>query len=98
MHFFFAEKFGACKCSLLFYYVFLCINQKKMATIDSTLESIMQLDFQSREMLLEILQKRQIEARRAKIAKTANQTLKEYHSGQLHASTADEVIKKLNSL
>jgi hypothetical protein len=71
---------------------------KKMATIDSTLESIMQLDFQSREMLLEILQKRQIEARRTKMAKTAHQTLKEYQSGQLQASTADEVIKKLNSL
>ncbi|MES2378272.1 MAG: hypothetical protein V4553_16900 [Bacteroidota bacterium] len=69
-----------------------------MATIDSTLESIMQLDFQSREMLLEIFQKRQIETRRTKMAKAANQTLKEYHSGQLEASTADEVIKKLNSL
>lgn len=40
-----------------------------MVTIDSTLEDIMQLDFDSREILLEILQKRQIEARRDEIAK-----------------------------
>ena len=47
-----------------------------MVTINSTLEDIMQLDFASREMLLEILQKRQIEARRDEMAKTAKQTLK----------------------
>ena len=69
-----------------------------MVTINSTLEDIMQLDFASREMLLEILQKRQIEARRAEMAKNAKQTLKEYHSGKATPLTADEAIKKLNSL
>lgn len=47
-----------------------------MVTIDSTLDDIMKLDFASREMLLEILQKRQIEARRNEIAKTAKRTLR----------------------
>ncbi len=69
-----------------------------MVTIDSTLEEIMQLDFNSREMLLEILQKRQIEARRNEIAKTAKQSLKEYRSGKLHPQTASEVIEKLDTL
>ena len=69
-----------------------------MVTIDSTLEDIMQLDYGSREMLLEILQKRQIEARRSEIAKTAKQTLKEYHSGAILPVAADEVVKKLNAL
>ncbi|RZA02884.1 MAG: hypothetical protein EOP47_05270 [Sphingobacteriaceae bacterium] len=69
-----------------------------MVTIDSTLEEIMQLDFASREMLLEILQKRQIEARRNEMAKSAKQSLKEYRSGKTSPLTADEVIKKLNSL
>ena len=71
---------------------------KIMVTLDSTLDSIMQLDFASREMLLEILQKRQVEARRDEIAKNAKKTMKEYHNGQLVPMTAKEVIDRLNSL
>ncbi|MDB5031397.1 hypothetical protein [Mucilaginibacter sp.] len=69
-----------------------------MVTIDSTLEEIMQLDFTSREMLLEILQKRQIEARRNEMAKSAKQSLKECHLGKTSPLTAHEAINKLNSL
>ena len=58
----------------------------------------MQLDYASREMLLEILQKRQIEARRDEVAKTAKHTLKEYHSGKIPPLTVEEVIKKLDTL
>jgi len=68
-----------------------------MVTIDSTLADIMQLDNESRQMLLEILQKRQIEARRDEIAKTAKQTIKEYQSGIIKPNSADEVIRKLNT-
>jgi hypothetical protein len=69
-----------------------------MVTIDSTLSDIMQLDYSSREMVLEILQKRQIEARRSEIAKNAKQSLKDYHSGKLIPLTAEDVIKELNSI
>jgi len=69
-----------------------------MVTINSTLEDIMQLDYASREMLLEILQKRQIEARRSEIAKAAKQTLKEYRSNNSLSRSAEEVIENLNSL
>jgi hypothetical protein len=69
-----------------------------MVTINSTLEDIMQLDYASGEMLLEILQKRQIESRRDEIAKAAKQTLKEYHSGKILPLSAEEVLKKLNTL
>ena len=69
-----------------------------MITINSTLEDIMKLDYASREMLLEILQKRQIEARRDEIAKTAKQTLKEYHSGKILPLSAAEAVKKLNAI
>jgi hypothetical protein len=69
-----------------------------MVTIDSTLKNIMQLDFTSREMLLEILQKRQIEERRNEMAKSAKQSLKNYHSGKTLPLTAEEAIEKLNSL
>jgi hypothetical protein len=69
-----------------------------MVTIGSTLEDIMQLDYASREMLLEILRKRQIEARRDEMAMAAKQSLKEYHSGKILPLTADEVIEKLNTI
>jgi hypothetical protein len=69
-----------------------------MVTIDSALENTMQLDYASREMLLEILQKRQIEARRNEIAKDAKQTLKEYQLGNMIPLAADELIKKLITL
>ena len=68
-----------------------------MATIDSILNYIMKLDFDSREMLLEILQKRQVEARREEIAKGARKSLQEYGSGKLQPLSAKEVIEKLNS-
>jgi hypothetical protein len=69
-----------------------------MVTIDSTLDAIMQLDYASREMVLEILKKRQIEARRDEIAKNAKKSLKEYRAGQTKPMTAKEVIDRLNSL
>jgi hypothetical protein len=58
----------------------------------------MKLDHTSRELLLEILQKRQIEARRSEIAKNAKKTLKEYRSGKIHPQSAEEINKELNLL
>lgn len=69
-----------------------------MVTIDSTLNDIMKLDFTSREILLEILQKRQIEERRSEIAKSAKQLLKDYRAGKTTPMTADELIEKLESI
>ena len=42
-----------------------------MITLNETLDSIMKLDSSSREILLEILQKRQIEERHKEIAQNA---------------------------
>lgn len=58
----------------------------------------MQMDFASRELLLEILQKRQAEARRNEIAKNAKKSLKDLRLGKLEAMTADDLIKKLELL
>ncbi|HWZ03826.1 MAG TPA: hypothetical protein VNX40_09460 [Mucilaginibacter sp.] len=69
-----------------------------MVTISSTLEDIMKLDYASREMLLEILQKRQIEVCKDGIARSAKISLKEYHSGKITPVTADEAIRKLEAL
>ena len=69
-----------------------------MVTLDSTLEDIMKLDFSTREMLLEILQKRQIEARRDEIAKNAKKTLKEYRAGEYKPLSVEEAIEELKAL
>ena len=69
-----------------------------MITIDAALDKIMQLDFQSREMLLEILQKRQIEGKRNKINDSALQTLKEYEECETKPMSASDVIESLEKL
>jgi len=69
-----------------------------MVTINSALEDIMQLDFTSREMILDILQKRQIEASRELIATHAKKSLKQYHSGNLKALSLEEALSHLNTL
>ena len=42
-----------------------------MNTINETLEKLMELDFDSRDMIIEITQKRQVEERRKEIAQNA---------------------------
>ncbi|MDB4923573.1 hypothetical protein [Mucilaginibacter sp.] len=69
-----------------------------MTTIDSVLDDIMRLDFESREILLEIFKKRQSEVKRDKIANNARRSLKDYRSGKLKSQTAEEIIEELNRL
>ena len=69
-----------------------------MSTIDSVLNDIMTLDFTSREILLDILTKRQIEARRAQIAKDAKVSLQDYENGKTPPIAADEAIEYLEKL
>lgn len=58
----------------------------------------MLMDFQTREMLIEILQKRQIESKRNSILKSAKASLKEYREGKIFPINAEEVTNRLNSL
>lgn len=69
-----------------------------MITLDETLDSIMKLDFSSREILLEILQKRQVEERRTEIEKNAKEAKVAFKSGKLKSATAKDAISILNSL
>ncbi|MEH6307789.1 hypothetical protein RYH73_19200 [Olivibacter sp. CPCC 100613] len=69
-----------------------------MATLNSTLEDIMKLDYTSREMILEILQKRQIESRRESMANNAKKSLKEYRSGKTQPMSLEETLNYLRSL
>lgn len=67
-----------------------------MITLDSMLDDIMRLDFDTREMLLEILKMRQIESRRDEIAENGKKALKEYRAGKAVPKSAEEVIAELN--
>jgi len=69
-----------------------------MVTLESTLNDFMKLDYNTREMLLEIMQKRQIEVRRKEIAKAAKHSLKDYREGKFKAETANELISRLSAL
>lgn len=67
-------------------------------TLDQALEAAMGLSFDQREMLLEIVRSRQIEARREEIAQDAEATLAEYRDGKLKPQSAEEVIRELRRL
>lgn len=68
-----------------------------MITIDQTLDTIVQMDFSSREMLIEILQKRQIEERRKEIVVNGKQAKEDFKSGKIVPANADDVIRTLNA-
>lgn len=74
------------------------MNFKDMVTINSTLDDIMKLDFTSREMLLEILEKRQVEARREQMAKDAKKSIRDYRKGHTKPLSFKEAIKRLETL
>ena len=69
-----------------------------MFTIDKVLDEIMQLDFSSREMLIDIVRKRQIEEKRAAIARNARKAKKEYKRGKLKPLSSTKLIKHLKAL
>ncbi|HEY5462295.1 MAG TPA: hypothetical protein VIJ95_03490 [Hanamia sp.] len=68
-----------------------------MITLEQSLDAIMQMDFSSREMLLEILQKRQIEERRKEIAHNGKGAKTDFKSGKIAPAKADDIIRTLNA-
>ncbi|MCY7408757.1 MAG: hypothetical protein LH473_00660 [Chitinophagales bacterium] len=67
-----------------------------MPTLNTVLDEVMKLDYESTETLLEIIRKRQIEKRRDEIARNARTAKKNFAKGKLKAMTADELIKELS--
>ncbi|MEI6815621.1 MAG: hypothetical protein WCL14_03345 [Bacteroidota bacterium] len=67
-----------------------------MVTIDKILDEITQLDMDSRDMLIEILNKRRIEESRNEIADNACKTKKDFDAGKIKIHSAKEAIQKLN--
>jgi hypothetical protein len=64
-------------------------------TLDQVIDTAMQLPPAQREMLVDILRSRQIEARREEIAAAARESIAEYRAGALQAQSADDVIAEL---
>jgi hypothetical protein len=66
-------------------------------TLDQAVDTAMQLPPEQREMLVEILYRRKIEARRQEIATDAQASIAEFRSGQLKTQSAQEAITELHS-
>ncbi|MDZ4846982.1 MAG: hypothetical protein SH857_15720 [Chitinophagales bacterium] len=69
-----------------------------MFTIDKVLDEIMQLDFSSREMLIDIVRKRQIEEKRKQIASYAHKAKAALKRGKLKAVSAAKLSMHLKTL
>jgi hypothetical protein len=68
-----------------------------MTTFDQTLDMVMRLSYEQRQMLTDILSKRQTEERREEISQNAKEAIRAFHAGELKAETADQLIRRLNA-
>jgi hypothetical protein len=66
-----------------------------MNTLNQVLENALQLPYEQQEMLIEILQNRHHENRRAEIAVDAQQTLADFRVGKFQPQSAEEVVAAL---
>ncbi len=65
-------------------------------TLESVLDSVMLLPFEERDKLLDIVRRRQRDARHEAWRKEADETLASYRSGKLKAQTLEELMKELD--
>lgn len=68
-----------------------------MTTFDRVLDAVMELDRNQQDMLLDILRRRQIEARRVEIAQNAREAREAYHAGELEPEAPDDLIRRLHA-
>ena len=66
-------------------------------TLDQAVDYVMQLTPEQREMLVEILYRRQVEARRREMAEDAAAALAAVRAGEYRSQTASEIIRELRS-
>lgn len=64
-------------------------------TLDQVVDTAMKLPSAQRDMLLDILRGRQIEARREAIAAAAKESIEAFRAGNLRPQSADGVIGEL---
>lgn len=68
-----------------------------MITLDSVLDAAMQLPVAEKQMLIDILSKRQIEERRDEILQNANDARDAFQRGELKAERATAFIERMNT-
>ncbi|MEG3438867.1 hypothetical protein V0288_17195 [Pannus brasiliensis CCIBt3594] len=66
-----------------------------MITFEKALDLVSQLSIEQQEMLIDILQRRNAEARKREIIGECREALAEYREGNLTAVTAEEAIAEL---
>jgi hypothetical protein len=68
-----------------------------MTTLDQALDTAMKLSHEQKQMLIEILWKRQIEERRDEMATNAREAIRAFHAGELKTETIDALLARLNA-
>ena len=68
-----------------------------MVTLDSALDVVMELSPDERELLLDIVRRRHIEARRAQIAENAREARALLEAGKLKTEPLDEALVRLHA-
>ena len=66
-----------------------------MSTFERALDMVAELPLEQQEILIGIVQRRTTEARRRDLARTSQEALAEYRSGNLKPQTASEAIAEL---
>ncbi len=65
-------------------------------TLDQALDTAMQLSPEQQDMLLDVLQRRRIEARRYKIAAEARHSVQAFRDGQLRPQQLESILEELH--
>lgn len=68
-----------------------------MVTLDQAIDTVLELPPEQQEMLLEIIHRRQVEARRQEIARDAQHALAAFRAGMLKSQTVDAVLAELHA-
>ncbi|MCB0108890.1 MAG: hypothetical protein KDE53_23375 [Caldilineaceae bacterium] len=68
-----------------------------MVTLDQAINTVLALPPQQQEMLLEIVYRRQVAARRQEIAQDAQHSLAAYRAGQLAPQPLEEILAELHA-
>jgi len=68
-----------------------------MVTLDQAIDTVLALPPQQQEMLVEIVYRRQVEARRQAIARDAQDSLKAYRAGQFQPQPLQEILAQLHA-
>jgi hypothetical protein len=68
----------------------------EILTLDQTIDAVMQLPSEQREMLIAILHRRQIDERRQEIAEDAQESLALFRAGKLKPQSTENIIQALH--